>query len=253
MNEYIVYKHTTPSGKVYIGITKQTLSKRWKNGLGYKDNPYFYKAIQKYGWDQITHEVLFDSLSKEDAERIEIRLIKEYDSANRDKGYNIALGGNSTAHSEETNQKLQRSLKNYWSDERNQEKMKASMRGKKRSEEAKKNISIAQKKRFSDIHERELVSERQKGKTRTETAKAKTSESLKRFYEDPDNKAAFYKAHEGVNRKAHAKRVKCVETGEVFEAVVDAAAKANIDHRNIIAVCKGKRKHAGGFSWEYVS
>ena len=29
---YIVYKHTSPSNKVYIGITKQKPYKRWKYG-----------------------------------------------------------------------------------------------------------------------------------------------------------------------------------------------------------------------------
>lgn len=35
---YTVYKHTTPSGKVYIGITKQKPWQRWNNGNGYKNN-----------------------------------------------------------------------------------------------------------------------------------------------------------------------------------------------------------------------
>lgn len=40
---YKVYKHTTPSKKVYIGITNQKPERRWgKNGRGYKDNDYFY-------------------------------------------------------------------------------------------------------------------------------------------------------------------------------------------------------------------
>ena len=32
---YIVYMHTTPSGKRYIGITAQTVERRWQNGFGY--------------------------------------------------------------------------------------------------------------------------------------------------------------------------------------------------------------------------
>lgn len=34
-NKWTVYKHTSPSGKVYVGITNQPILKRWKNGLGY--------------------------------------------------------------------------------------------------------------------------------------------------------------------------------------------------------------------------
>ena len=34
-NSYIVYRHTSPSGKVYIGITSYKAEIRWNNGKGY--------------------------------------------------------------------------------------------------------------------------------------------------------------------------------------------------------------------------
>nr|DAX47865.1 MAG TPA: intron associated endonuclease [Bacteriophage sp.] len=46
---FIVYKHTSPSNKVYIGITKLNLIKRWQGGKGYINNTYFFRAILKYG------------------------------------------------------------------------------------------------------------------------------------------------------------------------------------------------------------
>ena len=67
---YSVYKHTCPSGKVYIGITMQKPEIRWNKGLGYKKQDYFYKAILKYGWDNIKHEVLYKDLSKAEAENM---------------------------------------------------------------------------------------------------------------------------------------------------------------------------------------
>ena len=100
---YKVYKHTLPkefSGKendmVYIGITcREKAYYRWgRNGIKYKSNPYFYNAIQKYGWDNFNHEILFERLTKEEANQKEIELISEYDSTNKTKGYNIELGGN---------------------------------------------------------------------------------------------------------------------------------------------------------------
>ena len=36
MKNFIVYKHTSPNGKVYIGITKQNPKQRWGNGSGYR-------------------------------------------------------------------------------------------------------------------------------------------------------------------------------------------------------------------------
>ena len=81
-NKYIVYKHTTPRGKVYIGITGNTVERRWQNGRNYKNNKHFTNAIKKYGWDNIKHEILFDNLTKEQAEEKEILLIKKYKSNN---------------------------------------------------------------------------------------------------------------------------------------------------------------------------
>lgn len=49
---FIVYKHTSPSGKVYIGITMQAPSERFKYGNGYKDNEYFWRAIKKIWLEQ---------------------------------------------------------------------------------------------------------------------------------------------------------------------------------------------------------
>lgn len=93
--EYCVYKHTAPNGKVYIGQTCKIPSSRWSNGNGYKGNPYFWNAIQKYGWDSFKHEILYDGLTKEEADFKEIEMIAYYDSTNREYGYNISIGGSS--------------------------------------------------------------------------------------------------------------------------------------------------------------
>lgn len=92
-NNYVVYKHTSPIGKVYIGITKMNPIRRWANGLGYKNCTHFFNAILKYGWDNIRHEILYTGLTQEEAEYKEKELIKEYQSNNYNFGYNIQLGG----------------------------------------------------------------------------------------------------------------------------------------------------------------
>ena len=72
---YIVYVHITPDGMYYYGVTCQKVERRWRgNGEGYKRTslqPY----IEKYGWNNIQHIVLFENLSKEDALKIEDSLI----------------------------------------------------------------------------------------------------------------------------------------------------------------------------------
>lgn len=50
--------HISPSNKRYIGITSQKPEIRWANGKGYSYNKHFYRAIQKYGWDNFEHRIL---------------------------------------------------------------------------------------------------------------------------------------------------------------------------------------------------
>ena len=60
----LIYKATFSNGKSYIGQTTQTLQKRKQQ---HKDksklnNNAFYHAIKKYGWDDITWEVIEDNI-----------------------------------------------------------------------------------------------------------------------------------------------------------------------------------------------
>lgn len=106
---FFVYKHTVPDGKVYIGVTKN-IKNRWRK-TSYVENEYFSEAINLYGWNNIKHEVLFVTESKEDAGKKEQELILEYKSDNLDYGYNIEKGGfNGVQRSEYTKKKISQSL-----------------------------------------------------------------------------------------------------------------------------------------------
>ena len=80
MRKYTVYKHTSPSGKVYIGITCRKPKYRWNNGKGYKekDQRLFYNAIKKYGWENISHDILFEGISEDLAKELEKAYIRYY-------------------------------------------------------------------------------------------------------------------------------------------------------------------------------
>jgi group I intron endonuclease len=145
---YTVYKHTVPNNKVYIGITSKKPEERWRNR--YRNNRYFSNAINKYGWENIKHEILYENLSKEDAEQMEIQLIALYDSSNPKFGYNIAKGGHSNNgyhHSEETKNKIKKSLT-----------------GKKYTAERRKNQSRIIKRCWDNDDYRKHMSEVHKGK-----------------------------------------------------------------------------------------
>lgn len=91
---YKIYIHKNRiNGKVYVGQTKQSLKRRWNNGNGYIQCPYFYNAIKKYGWDNFEHILLDEYLTKEEADIKEQDYIKYYKSSNPEFGYNISNGG----------------------------------------------------------------------------------------------------------------------------------------------------------------
>ena len=91
-----VYMHIAPNNKRYIGITshKNLTRRTGSNGWGYKTQTLFYRAIQKYGWNNFQHIVIAENLTCEDACKLEIELIKKYKSNNPEYGYNISVGGN---------------------------------------------------------------------------------------------------------------------------------------------------------------
>lgn len=133
---YTVYCHTFPHGKVYVGITRQKPEYRWKHGKGYYRCPAMGRAVLKYGWENIDHDIIAEVETLEEAERLERYLIAFWDSTNRKNGYNILPGGVATQSplpeetrrkisekakgrcpTEETRRKLSKSLRERWSDE----------------------------------------------------------------------------------------------------------------------------------------
>lgn len=82
MDKWLVYEHVSPSGKVYVGITKPNPKDRWKNGTGYlrKDNhqPLIANAIKKYGWDNFTHCIIASNLTLEKAAETVLNIASDF-------------------------------------------------------------------------------------------------------------------------------------------------------------------------------
>lgn len=104
-NHWTVYVHIIPkevSGyewdKYYVGITGQTPKRRWGSGYGYKGNVYFYRSIQKYGWENISHEIIAEHLTLDEACNMEISLIKALNANLYQYGYNLTEGGDTYLH-----------------------------------------------------------------------------------------------------------------------------------------------------------
>lgn len=174
---YTVYMHTAPSGKSYIGITKNSITKRI--GGGYRHNKYLTAAIKKYGWSNIETELIAENVSLDEANLLEAYYIASFETQDHTKGYNICDGGLS------------------WNSQADEVRKKMSEAAKRRQhvpmgEETKRKIMMANKRR---------------------------------------------------------KRVECVETGEIFYSIGEAARSKGIERRDISRCIKGKRKTVGKYHW----
>jgi group I intron endonuclease len=224
-NNYVVYIHINKiNGKSYVGQSSN-LQKRWRNnGEDYQKSPYFWNAIQKYGWDNFEHIVLLDNLTKEEADLYEDYYINEYKSRYNENGYNIREGGSRGALAEETKKKISKIMKDkgLWKGDLNPR------------------------------HLDPLYGERNGmyGKHHTEETKEKISEALTGRKLSEEHKQAI---REFMNTKhPRAKKVRCIETGEIFLSARKAAEAYNTSHSCIARVCNGERKTTSGKHWEWV-
>jgi group I intron endonuclease len=213
--------HTSPSNKKYIGITSQNPKRRWrKNGEGYKEHVYFWRAIQKYGWDNFNHDILYDNLTKEEAEQKEVELIAYYNSNNINFGYNMSIGGESGSkgyrYTEEQRMRMSESHKG----ERN------GMYGKHHTAES---IEMGRAKHLRENLSLDTVHKMSAAKK----GKKRSNESIKKQIETISHK------------------VICLETSAVYNGTKEAGRLNNIDHSAIAKVCRGERKTAGGYHWQY--
>lgn len=118
---FFVYIHTCPNQKRYVGVTTQSNPElRWKEGWGYHKNMHFTNAINKYGWDNIEHEV-FETQSVELMSYWERILIYHYNTMDSEFGYNKTGGGeniNGLCLSDDTKKKMSEAKKLYWENKR---------------------------------------------------------------------------------------------------------------------------------------
>lgn len=107
---FTVYAHIAPNDKLYFGITSMIPEKRWgNNGYCYRHQVLFYRAIQKYGWDNFQHIIIAKGLTQEKAYKMERDLIFMFQSNNSSFGYNITAGGdgvNGYHHTDKAKQRL---------------------------------------------------------------------------------------------------------------------------------------------------
>lgn len=247
--DWSVYVHVTPNLKYYVGLTSRPVDIRWKNGDGYAGQS-FYKAIKKYGWDNIIHIVVAEGLNIEQATTMESMLILLLDSIG-ENGYNCSLGGDTGNYgtvSQATRDKISKALKGKtWT---------LSEETKKKMSEAKRNMSPEQKAKLKKAKqdywnamseaEKLLVIEKRR-KSKEKTLKLRDNKKLADKYKKKlakkllDDKDLIDKRYNEYLKK----RVYCLTTNEIFESITTASKKYGVDGGNISKACQGKLSGAG--------
>jgi group I intron endonuclease len=174
---YVVYKATSPSGKVYVGITGRTLKARkvehhYLARVG--KNRHFAAALRKYRCAMVWETLEEGIPTLEKANEREQSYIALYRSSDRAHGYNLTEGGAGVVANADTRAKMSASAKKrgmlpqqllnlergrgeFWKDRRHsvesKERMVAAHTGRTVSEDTRAKMSAAHKGRlFSEEH-----------------------------------------------------------------------------------------------------
>lgn len=277
---YTVYRLTSPSEKVYIGITSRPVKQRWNNGIGYKRCPAMNNAIKKYGWENFKKEILLENTTESEAKALETMLIKLHRSNDSRFGYNRTEGGDGTTGyrpSEETRRKMSEAHKGN-----------KFFLGHKHTEEWKRENSKRCKGANNGHSKKVICLETLKvydtmAQAREETGATKITDCCRHYYKhkssnglhweyyddrlsDEDYKKILqrlikeqeknknkHNTEESIKRLIERSSVPviCVETGTIFNSIRDACRAYNLSPSCVCCCCKGKSKTAGGFHWNY--
>jgi group I intron endonuclease len=112
----IVYKITNAvNGKVYIGITKCNLSKRWAEHKCKSKSlcSHLYLSIKKYGINSFKIETIFEAISEKELYEKEIEFISFYKSNNPSFGYNNSIGGEKSSFGKKLSQEQKDKISQY--------------------------------------------------------------------------------------------------------------------------------------------
>lgn len=213
-----------------------------KNGKNYIGCPLFWSAIQKYGWDNFKHEIMHEGLTKNEAEQKERELIRQYQSNNQQYGYNLDDGGHSCGmHSERTRKKMSESHKGKHHDAETIAKISISNSGKKRSDEMKA--------KYREAHRGKVLSEEHK--RHIGLSCSGENNGMYGKHHNEDTKAKISAAVSGKN-SGKAKRVRCVETNQIFDTATEASRYCGVHRNTISQCCLGKIETVKGKHFIYL-
>lgn len=269
------------NGKQYVGQTIRTVKERWYEHCycalhGITNNSAVDRAIAKYGADSFTVETIAEGVPVEELCALETEKIIEYGTLSPN-GYNlVASQERGYVVSDETRAKLSAASKRGHAMSSPDRYAKIGMKsrgkhsmpmhpntraaliaanvGKKRPADVREKISESAKRRILSRTPEEksaisaAISEGNRRRFQREDERVLASERLTAKWRDPE-----YREKVLSTRKGNCKQgvpVTCVETGESFPCISDAARAKGIKRSHNIGDClKGRRQSAGGYHW----
>lgn len=216
----IIYKYTTPSGKSYIGKTIHEHTRYMRHKRMEGDTP-FHRAINKYGFENVSYEVIAYADTTEMLNFMERHFIRKFNTYG-ENGYNLTQGGDGGSglkHTEEFKIKASIRMKNdnpAWNmTEEWRENIRKVQIGKHMSDEFREKTSIRMKnnnpmknpdvvmrnannrkgRHLTEEHKK-LISEFNKGKIVSDETKQKMSVAAKKRLRD--SKGHYIKNKEAI-------------------------------------------------------
>lgn len=103
----------------------------------------------------------------------------------------------------------------------------------------------------------ERIRQMPEGRQRTDESKARQRRIMTGRKLSPEHCDKIRQAHLGKSWKESTyekccRKIRCVETDEIFPSIKEAAEHYNLKRPNISAALSGKAKSCGGYHWEYV-
>ena len=256
---YTVYIHENKiNGKKYIGITRIKVQKRWGyEGSNYKNCTYFWRAIKKYGWNNFSHEILFQNLTGAEASELEKVLIKTFKSSDKKYGYNIATGGACTRGiKEETRKKfrdlgkgrtLSKEIRRKISEHVPDRSGKNNPMYGVHLDKGRPIICLDNGVEYKSVYEITSTLKLKEGGVRAVLAKRQNSTKGYHFvYKEEYDINNYYSL--SING---GKEIICTDTDEIFSSIHDCAIKLGLNESSIVRVCKGKIRSTKGFHFQY--
>jgi len=235
INHWIIYMYTFPNGKRYIGKTKRTLSRRQGcDFTGYENCTVLWKAIQKYGIENIQQEILFENdMTDEYASRLEQICILLF-KANCNKfsnpkfGYNLTDGGDGVL--------------GWHPDEERLEVLRLQM------------YEFAEKRRGTHPSE----------ETRKKQSKAKQGKKRGPMSESTKQKISIANSRENMSEETHvrrsnSKKKKVIATHKttkeeiIFNSCEEVAEYFHVGFSTVSRWCKKLRKPSVDYDFDYLS